>query len=109
MRKVMPLRPGVCPEGYEFVHGHNEKSGIRVSDYCRKVSKTKMNLHMKMEYPGKTHIKGTLKMNGMKGHIDTYLDSDTFMSGDNFNSMEFTKEFDNKLLDEGKKKNRRDQ
>ena len=61
MRKVDPIGQGRCPEGYEFVHGYKDKSGTYVRPFCRKMKKVSVKLNMKMNYPGETTIKGSVR------------------------------------------------
>ena len=61
MRKVDPIGQGRCPEGYEFVHGYKDKSGTYVRPFCRKMRKVSVRLNMKMNYPGETTIKGSVR------------------------------------------------
>ena len=58
MRKIEPI--GIsCPDGYEYVHGHNEK-GIHVRSYCRKISKKRIKVMVDMKYPGNTTVKASI-------------------------------------------------
>ena len=36
LRRVEPIN-GQCPDGFEYVRGHSEKSGTRVREFCRKI------------------------------------------------------------------------
>lgn len=66
MRITEVLSNGKCPEGYEYVKGYMKK-GKHVKPFCRKIKKMVARVKVKMEYPGKTTVKGTLR-NGF--HVD---------------------------------------
>lgn len=69
MRKVDPIGPGRCPEGYEYVHSYKDKSGTYVRAFCRKERKTTVKLKMKMEYPGNTKISGSVRQGWRYSHV----------------------------------------
>ena len=60
MRKIDPIGDGCCPEGYEYVHGHDEK-GIHVRPYCRNISSKRIKMMFDMRYPGNTTIKASVR------------------------------------------------
>lgn len=41
LRRIEPIN-GICPDGYEYVRGHTEKSGVRVRSFCRKIPEDRM-------------------------------------------------------------------
>ena len=82
LRKI-ELINGKCPEGYEYVRGHIEHSGIRVREFCRKIPEKRIKMVMDMRYPGNTKIKISGGQ-GMKNHISetTTIPTEKFFSGD---------------------------
>jgi hypothetical protein len=70
MRKIEPTGLHQCPEGYEYVNGHEEK-GIHVRPYCRKISKKRIKMKFDMRYPGNTTITASVR-EGFKRESASY-------------------------------------
>ena len=61
MRKIDPIGVGECPEGYEYIRGYTDKYGTYTRPFCRKMRKTTVKMKMRMEYPGQTTIKASVR------------------------------------------------
>ena len=61
MRKIDPIGVGEFPEGYEYIRGYTDKYGTYTRPFCRKMRKTTVKMKMKMQYPGQTTIKASIR------------------------------------------------
>ncbi len=102
MRKIDPLGPGRCPEGYEYVHGYKDRTGTYVRPFCRKITRKRLNIKMSIDYPGNTKIKFSAKegFHGKSGKIS--VPTESLFTGDNGKQLEDLLGQDWK--EEGKKK-----
>jgi hypothetical protein len=80
MRKIEPTGMR-CPEGYEYVHGHDEK-GIHVRAYCRKISMKRIKVKFDMRYPGNTTVKASVR-EGFRHESGSYtVPTDSLFGGE---------------------------
>lgn len=81
LRRVEPEN-GTCPDGYEFVHGHKEKSGVYVRDFCRKISKKRIKMSIDMKYPGKTNLKISGRQGIHGARFSQTVDTESLFKGE---------------------------
>ncbi len=83
MRKIEPIGTS-CPEGYEYVHGHDEK-GIHVRPYCRKIrmmSRKRIKMKFDMRYPGNTTIKASVREGFRHASASATVPTDSLFTGE---------------------------
>ena len=81
MRKIEP-NGRMCPEGYEYVHGHDEK-GIHVRSYCRKISKKRIKFMIDMKYPGNTTVKASVRQGFQYESESVTVPTESLFNGEN--------------------------
>jgi hypothetical protein len=68
-----------CPDGYVYVHGHTEGSGIYVKPFCRKLPQKRLKISMDMRYPGDTKIKATATQGLRHKHASFTVPTETIL------------------------------
>ncbi len=80
MRKIEPAHVGECPEGYEYIRGYHEKSGIYVRPFCRKIRKTVVKIKAKIDYPGDTRMTASVRQGLKYSHVSETIPTEDFLT-----------------------------